>query len=472
MPISKAYSTGNKPNEIVSVVDLGAVGNGVNDDTAAIQAALDSGANKILFPKPSVNYLITDQVGGYALTVTNAGQVLEGDGMDLSILDYNSSTTARPAILVAANDVQIKNLQIDGSTNSTNAGTGTAANCNGIQVTNVDGCLVSEVKIKGGHIGIHFENDTGAYANNKDNRAYKCVIRNTASSGIEVSRGENIQIEGNNAKDAGTDGFKISDYSRYCQVIGNMATDCTRDGFDFFDGFIDSVAANNVAEGNTLQGFEVKGTFDGSNYVVRDSTFIGNMARGNGTSGFLFQSLRNINSVGNKAVSNATSGFFFNNVQGGTFSSDHASKNTQHGFFFNGSESRTQLVGCYAIDNSWDDGTTQNGTYDGFFLNSGSTIHFVGCSAINGTTSGERGGQGYGISLNSAGSAIVGGYFSSNVTGDVENQTNAKMVAVRDNAGIYMNAFGSWSSNADAAVNGYVEFVDDAGITRKLATIA
>jgi len=33
-------------------------------------------------------------------------------------------------------------------------------------------------------------------------------------------------------------------------------------------------------------------------------------------------------------------------------------------------------------------------------------------------------------------------------------------------------SFGTWTSNADAAVNGYVTITDSSGNTRKLATIA
>lgn len=58
----------------VNVKDFGAVGDGVTDDTAAIQAAIDSVSNggKVFFPE-----------GGYlfsALSITNNGTVLEGVG--------------------------------------------------------------------------------------------------------------------------------------------------------------------------------------------------------------------------------------------------------------------------------------------------------------------------------------------------------------------------------------------------------
>jgi polygalacturonase len=47
---------------MVSITDFGAVGDGVHDDTTAIQATIDSGARIIFFPVPEVTYRITDSL--------------------------------------------------------------------------------------------------------------------------------------------------------------------------------------------------------------------------------------------------------------------------------------------------------------------------------------------------------------------------------------------------------------------------
>jgi hypothetical protein len=69
----------NKLRELVSVKDFGATGDGVTDDTAEIQAALDyidaQGGGTVLIPWPESQYLITSTI-----TIPNHTKIV-GDGM-------------------------------------------------------------------------------------------------------------------------------------------------------------------------------------------------------------------------------------------------------------------------------------------------------------------------------------------------------------------------------------------------------
>ena len=79
-----ATTVQSKLMESVSVKDFGAVGDGVADDTAAVQAALNTGKAIYL---PQGNYLVGDLVGTYNQ------QVLRGDGGYKSILRRKSGST-------------------------------------------------------------------------------------------------------------------------------------------------------------------------------------------------------------------------------------------------------------------------------------------------------------------------------------------------------------------------------------------
>jgi hypothetical protein len=72
--------------DFVSVKDFGAVGDGVTDDTAAIQAALDSGAKLILLPRG--DYKITS-----TLTIPTS-VILRGDGINNTQISNDSNTFA------------------------------------------------------------------------------------------------------------------------------------------------------------------------------------------------------------------------------------------------------------------------------------------------------------------------------------------------------------------------------------------
>lgn len=85
----------DKLGEVVSVLDVGAVGDGVTDDSAAIQAALNSGL-AVTFP-PAVYYCSTaltvpatcPAIHGHGATITGPGKTSDVDGF--VFLDRNST---------------------------------------------------------------------------------------------------------------------------------------------------------------------------------------------------------------------------------------------------------------------------------------------------------------------------------------------------------------------------------------------
>ena len=90
----------------VNVLDFGAVGDGVTDDTAAIQAALDSGALNVTFPA-GYTYLVN---GG--LLVTTAGQQITAYGATIKL---KASATTKWIVKATATDVTFSGGTYDGN---------------------------------------------------------------------------------------------------------------------------------------------------------------------------------------------------------------------------------------------------------------------------------------------------------------------------------------------------------------------
>ena len=172
----------NKLFDQISVKDFGAIGDGVNDDTAAIQAALNSGAKGIYFP--SATYLCG------AITVPNTfGMTLYGDGTS-SILKQKAGTGTMvkwSQSSMVYNEQTVKDLTFDGTSgtghclDTTGNGGLTLKNIyitnipvgySGIYVNGVSPVYTHDIRILGlqiysntaGHSGVRF----GPYASDSD----------------------------------------------------------------------------------------------------------------------------------------------------------------------------------------------------------------------------------------------------------------------------------------------------------------
>lgn len=104
--------------DVVNVKDFGAVGDGVHDDTAAIQAACDSGSKHVFFPMG--DYLLTSKLVSEGegacvlLTAKHSGIHLEGSGASVLI----SKTNRLQLVCVdGAEDVLIDGFFFDNSQN-------------------------------------------------------------------------------------------------------------------------------------------------------------------------------------------------------------------------------------------------------------------------------------------------------------------------------------------------------------------
>ena len=106
-----ARTVDNKLEDIVSVKDFGATGNGTTDDTAAIQAAITFCTNKWALYFPAGIYLVSQ-----TLTITTNQGSIYGDGTATTFIRFNMGNTSAETdgfYLNAVQNIFIKDLTVD-----------------------------------------------------------------------------------------------------------------------------------------------------------------------------------------------------------------------------------------------------------------------------------------------------------------------------------------------------------------------
>jgi len=243
-----ARTVDSKLKDVVSVKDFGAVGDGVANDTAAIQAALNTG--KSVFIPSGMNCAAS------AITITNANQSLFGAGLNSTL---TSSNPALNLITVSADNVSIADLRINGTAtsgaNSTFAiFTTEASPANNLRVVNV--------LFSGATAGVGLNNAIKYDGSNNygfvGNCSFERLWGNASGRGYGVLTGavSGLNIISNKwvgASGRGRHAFYLSTGATNCKVSWNFVAVADYEGITLNSQGAQPANAHNIIAFNTVK---------------------------------------------------------------------------------------------------------------------------------------------------------------------------------------------------------------------------
>ena len=183
-----------KLRETVSVKDFGAVGDGVTDDTTAIQNAVNA-ASEVRFT-PGKTYIVSPQTlsslgGGVGICInvsSNRRLVIYG-----ATIKQKDGTGGSGAVI--GNTAAVQNVLIEGGTVDGNRAN-TSNTMGGIVFYNATNCEIRKVLVKGSRqIGAGFRSTTTGFGKNA---VRDCIIEDSGYIGIQCNRQDlGVEISGN-----------------------------------------------------------------------------------------------------------------------------------------------------------------------------------------------------------------------------------------------------------------------------------
>tara|TARA_X000001388_G_scaffold20718_2_gene13735 strand:- start:645 stop:2741 length:2097 start_codon:yes stop_codon:yes gene_type:complete len=177
----------SKLEDVVSVKDFGAKGDGTTNDTTAFINAINSGATTIFIPEGT--YRTGDVVGGTIRTIEIANKnniTLQGANKATTIIKKNNSINQQVIAFSNNQNIAVKGLTIDGNSANNTSG-------HGIRLSNVDGAVIEDVIIQNIDVYAIGLQD----GSNRNININRFDLRNIDKDAIDIKEKDNANVSNN-----------------------------------------------------------------------------------------------------------------------------------------------------------------------------------------------------------------------------------------------------------------------------------